>query len=352
MNELAFGVFDHIERTSGNSSLPELYNERLRLLEEYDRAGIWGYHLAQHHATPLGMAPSPNLFLTAAAQHTRKLRLGTLVYLLPFYNPLRLVEEIAMLDNLSNGRAEIGVGAGVSPFELAIFRTPFYDRRDIYDDALRVIVKGLAGERLTHRGPVYRYDDVPVALHPVQRPHPGFWYGAITEQSARHAASHRMHVVTLGSLSLVKRANEVYRENLKDSAHTELDLNPNILTPRVGTTRHVYIAPNDKEAEQIARSAYQVFYDNIEHLWRQFNTTVLAFPPEYEAYREGRAIFVGSAARVRDEIAQCIEETGVDYMVLTFAWGNLTAAQARQSFDLFATRIMPEFIRQPAAAGR
>jgi alkanesulfonate monooxygenase SsuD/methylene tetrahydromethanopterin reductase-like flavin-dependent oxidoreductase (luciferase family) len=197
----------------------------------------------------------------------------------------------------------------------------------------------------------YRYDDVSIVLHPVQRPHPGFWYGAITDQSARHAASHRMHVVTLGPLSLVKRANEVYRENLKDSAHTEFDLNPNILTPRVGTTRHIYIAPNDKEAEQTARSAYQVFYDNIEHLWRQFNTAALAFPPGYEAYREGKAIFVGSAARVRDEIAQCIDETGVDYIVLTFAWGNLTAAQTRRSFDLFATRIMPEFIRQPVAAG-
>ncbi len=249
MNELAFGVFDHIERTSGSANLPELYNERLRLLEAYDQAGIFGYHLAQHHATPLGMAPSPNLFLTAAAQHTRKLRLGTLVYLLPFYNPLRLVEEIAMLDNLSNGRAEIGVGAGVSPFELAIFRTPFYERRDIYDDALRVVVKGLTSERLTHRGPIYRYDDVPIALRPVQQPHPGFWYGAITDSSARHAAAHRMHIVTLGPLSLVKRANAVYRENLKDSAHTEFDLNPHVSTPRVGTTRHIYIAANEKEAE-------------------------------------------------------------------------------------------------------
>jgi len=351
MNDLSFGVFDHIERTSGSANLPELYAERLRLLEAYDQAGIFGYHLAQHHATPLGMAPSPNLFLTAAAQHTRKLRLGTLVYLLPFYNPLRLVEEIAMLDNLSNGRAEIGVGAGVSPFELAIFRTPFYERRDIYDDALQVVVKGLTSERLTHRGPIYRFDDVPIALRPLQKPHPGFWYGAITDQSARHAAAHRMHIVTLGPLNLVKRANAVYRENLKDSAHTALDLNPHLARPRIGTTRHVYIAANEKEAEQVARSAYQVFYDNIEHLWRQFNTVVLAFPPDYESYRAGQAIYVGSPTRVRDEIAQCIEETGVDYMVLTFAWGNLTAAQARRSFDLFATKVMTDFVKQPAAAG-
>jgi alkanesulfonate monooxygenase SsuD/methylene tetrahydromethanopterin reductase-like flavin-dependent oxidoreductase (luciferase family) len=75
MKELSFGVFDHIERTSGSPNLEELYQERLRLLKVYDQAGIWGYHLAQHHQTPLGMAPSPNLFLAAAALHTRHLRL-------------------------------------------------------------------------------------------------------------------------------------------------------------------------------------------------------------------------------------------------------------------------------------
>src|SRR5207302_6847572 len=129
MKELGFGVFDHIERTSGSPNLEELYQERLRLLKAYDQAGIWGYHLAQHHQTPLGMAPSPNLFLAAAAQHTRHLRLGTAVYLLPFYSPLRLIEEICMLDHLSGGRLEIGVGAGVSPFELAQHRIPFVTYR-------------------------------------------------------------------------------------------------------------------------------------------------------------------------------------------------------------------------------
>ena len=77
--------------------------------------GFWGDHVARHHAAPLGMAPSPNLSLAAAAQRTRNMRLGTLVYLLPFYSPLRLVEEICMLDHMSGGRIEIGVGRGVSP---------------------------------------------------------------------------------------------------------------------------------------------------------------------------------------------------------------------------------------------
>jgi len=143
MERVNFGIFDHIERTSSDGTLQQLFEERLLLVEAYEQAGIWGYHVAQHHATPLGMAPSPNLFLAAAAQRTRNMRLGTLVYLLPFYSPLRLVEEICMLDHMTGGRIEIGVGRGVSPFEHAQHRIPFYDAREIFEDAMTVIVKGL-----------------------------------------------------------------------------------------------------------------------------------------------------------------------------------------------------------------
>src|SRR5262249_49076406 len=79
----------------------DLYDERLQILELYDRLGFHAYHLAEHHSTPLGMAPSPSVFLASIAQRTRRLRFGPLVYLLPLYHPLRLAEEIAMLDHLS-----------------------------------------------------------------------------------------------------------------------------------------------------------------------------------------------------------------------------------------------------------
>src|SRR6266480_112402 len=94
MERINFGIFDHIERTSSEGPPRQLFEERLRLVEAYEQAGMWGYHVAQHHATPLGMAPSPNLFLAAAAQRTQKLRLGPLVQLLPLYNPLRNIEEV------------------------------------------------------------------------------------------------------------------------------------------------------------------------------------------------------------------------------------------------------------------
>ena len=90
---MKFGVFDHMDR--GTVPLGEQYENRLKLIEAYDRAGICTYHLAEHHATPLGMAPSPSVFLAAVAQRTRTLRFGPLVYTLPLYHPLRVRKKSA-----------------------------------------------------------------------------------------------------------------------------------------------------------------------------------------------------------------------------------------------------------------
>jgi alkanesulfonate monooxygenase SsuD/methylene tetrahydromethanopterin reductase-like flavin-dependent oxidoreductase (luciferase family) len=105
---MEFGVFDWIDRDP--LLLADTYEQRLQVVAAADAAGFWCYHLAEHHGTPLGMAPAPGLFLAAASQRTRRIRLGPLVYLLPLYNPVRLAEEIAMLDHLSRGRLELGIG--------------------------------------------------------------------------------------------------------------------------------------------------------------------------------------------------------------------------------------------------
>src|SRR5437773_7022533 len=119
-NGLSFGIFDWIDRNQ-SLSLAELYEQRFQMLECAEEGGFWCYHVAEHHGTPLGMAPSPNLFLAAAAQRTRRIRLGPLVQLLPLYNPMRSIEEICMLDHLTRGRLELGVGRGVSIGEMAMY---------------------------------------------------------------------------------------------------------------------------------------------------------------------------------------------------------------------------------------
>jgi len=107
---LEFGIFDHLDRN--DLPLRDYYEQRLKVIEAFDRSGFYAYHVAEHHFTPLGMAPSPSVFLSAIAQRTTRLRFGTFVYALPVHHPLRVLEEICMLDHLSGGRLEIGFGRG------------------------------------------------------------------------------------------------------------------------------------------------------------------------------------------------------------------------------------------------
>src|SRR5207245_9909318 len=177
-----FGIFDHVDR--GEGPLAALYESRLRLVEAADAAGCATHHVAEHHATSLGMAPSPGIFLAALAKRTRRIRFGPLVYLLPLYTPLRLIEEIAMLDQMSGGRFELGVGRGISPYELAYCGVDFLEAPAMYEEALEVILAGLRGGRLTYRGQHYRYLNVPIELTPVQQPHPPLWPGVTSPEGA------------------------------------------------------------------------------------------------------------------------------------------------------------------------
>lgn len=342
MSQISFGIFDHIERRG--DSLDGLFEGRLELISEYEAAGFFCYHVAEHHATPLGMASSPALFLAAAAQLTRRIHLGPLVYLLPLYNPLRLISEICMLDHLSGGRLELGVGRGVSPFELGYYGVSFMNAREMFDEALDIIVAGLRKESLSHRGPHYRFDGVPMEMKPLQRPNPPFWYGVTSPQSLTLAARRGMHMVGGGPISLLRELTARYREEYARSKGTSEDVNPQVAEPIVGAVRHVYVAADEREIERTAAPAYSKYYDNITKLWRDFNTIpAYGFTPDLAVARRNEIAIAGTAGDVRDEVGRFFESSGCNYLVLSFAWGGLSQDDSRRSLDRFVTQVMPQF---------
>src|ERR1700694_3156731 len=138
---MKFGLFDHVE--DGGRPLATLFDERRLFARAPDDAGIYCLHVAEPHATPLNMVPVPGIYLGAVARATKRMRLGPPVYLLPLYSPLRLIEEICILDHLSHGRLEVGVGRGVSPFELNFHKVAHDQSREIFMDAFACISAGL-----------------------------------------------------------------------------------------------------------------------------------------------------------------------------------------------------------------
>ncbi|HKN02157.1 MAG TPA: LLM class flavin-dependent oxidoreductase [Candidatus Binataceae bacterium] len=343
--EVAFGIFDHLERRE--VPLEQLYEERLQLIEAADRAGIFCYHLAEHHATPLGMSPSPNVFLAAVAMRTRRIHMGPLVYLLPLYHPIRLVEEICMLDQLSSGRLEVGVGRGISPFELAHFNVNFIESRWIFEESLKVIVEGLRERKISHRGERYKFAGAPIELAPKQRPNPPFWYGASTPDGLAFAARHRMQVVTGGPNGIVKGTVQTYRDLQDTFRDHSADLNPQVKELKIGALRHFFVAESDQQAEEIAIPAYRVFYNNIVKLWRDFGTVPTLFTDDLLRARSADAAIVGSPKSAREKIAAYFEESGSNYLVLSFAWGGLSYEQSRHSLDLFVSEVLPHFVKRP-----
>src|ERR1700680_1400378 len=246
---MKFGVFDHVDR--GDLPLGEHYENRLKLIEAYDRLGIRTYHVAEHHATPVGMAPSPSVFLAAVAQRTRRLRFGPLVYTLSLHHPLRLVEEICMLDQLSGGRLEVGVGRGISPYELAYLNVHFLESREIFEESLKVVVQGLREGKISHRGERYKFAGAPIEVAAKQKANPPFWYGASTPEGLAFAARHRMQIVTGGPNAIVRRTAQAYRDLLDKFRDSPDDLNPQIKEPKIGALRHFFVAETDKQAEEI-----------------------------------------------------------------------------------------------------
>ncbi len=244
---LEFGVFDHLDRN--DLPLGEYYEQRLKVIEALDRGGFYAYHVAEHHFTPLGMAPSPSVFLSAIAQRTRRLRFGTFVYALPVHHPLRVLEEICMLDHLSGGRLEIGFGRGSVPFEISYYGQNAEERQQIYAERLELILKAFTVRTLTWNGRYDQFKDVPMEITPLQKPYPPMWYGAHSPDSAERAARKGLNIVTndmpANAVKIIARYREVWRETQTSAA-----------LPKMGLVRFIVVAETDAKAIAIARRAY------------------------------------------------------------------------------------------------
>jgi alkanesulfonate monooxygenase SsuD/methylene tetrahydromethanopterin reductase-like flavin-dependent oxidoreductase (luciferase family) len=341
MTHVAFGLFDWIDRST--VPLRQLYEDRLQLLEAADVAGFFCYHLAEHHATPLGMAPSPALFLTAAAQRTRQIRLGPLVYLLPLYNPLRLIEEVCMLDQLSGGRLELGVGRGVTPYELRYYGVDPADTRAIFNEALAVLLTGLTNSRLTFKGQHYQYSDVPMELHPFQMPYPPLWYPTHNPESVQYAARHGFNFVGLGPAAAVREHVDAYRRTWEVHRHDPGRLNGHVTAPKVGILRQVVVAETDEEALAAARAAHGAWYRSITKLWHDHGDHSVDGLFAWETATQHETVIFGSPARVREQMGRLVEASGCNYVICSFAWGTLPHQQTLRSLRLFARDVMPAF---------
>jgi alkanesulfonate monooxygenase SsuD/methylene tetrahydromethanopterin reductase-like flavin-dependent oxidoreductase (luciferase family) len=257
---------------------------------------------------------------------------------LPFYHPLRLIEEICMLDQLSGGRLELGIGRGVSPFETANYALDFSQTGAMYHEAFQVLLKGLAADELSFDGKFYRFDKVPMVLKPVQRPHPPLWYGVSIPDNADWPAANDVNVVSLAPPDAVRPIFERYVATRKKLGKDD--------SPLRGVGRHVVVAESDAEALAIARRAYPKWRTNFFWLFNRRGSAPRVaghYPDTFDELATLKTAVAGSPQTVRDFIAADIAATGANYAVPWLAFGDMTADEALHSVELFATEVIPAF---------
>lgn len=318
----------------GTVPLGEFYAQRLGLLELYDRLGFYSYHVAEHHSTPLGMAPSPGIFLSAVAQRTRRLRFGPLVYLLPFYHPIRLAEEIAMLDQLSGGRLDVGIGRGISPLETALYGRDPATSQEVYDEALTILKAALSQRVVNFDGKYFSYHDITLEVEPVQKPIPPLWYGISSVSSAERCAREHFNVVSFSPTPVVADIARAFKEHAQRAGRPDL---------KVGLGRFVVIADTDEEARAAAAPAYVRWHANFHYLYHKNNRSPVQGerPRDWEGAVAAGLGIAGSPSTVRDYLAAEVQTTGVNYLMTQFIFGDLPVEVARRSIETYAREVMP-----------
>ena len=330
---MEFGVFDHLDKN--DRPLARYYAERLEVIAAYERAGFYAYHVAEHHLTDLGMAPSPSVFLAAVAARTTRLRFGPMIFAAPLYHPLRLLQEICMLDQLSGGRLDMGFGRGAAAAEIRFFDVDPAQTEKMYEQTVAFIMDALREGAVTVPEEGGKQRRMPLAIAPLQKPHPPLWYGVHSPQAGERAARRGMHVIGLDTVPELVLCFDNYRKAWRET-HGDAPL------PKIGIGRFVFVADTDVEALRVARRAYAKWHASFVYLsqlmgWKHRHPR----PAEFDAIAaDGRAV-AGTPEAVAEYVQSQMRATGANYFVGQFAFGDLTQEETLRSIALFSQAVMP-----------
>ena len=329
---LQAGIFDWVE-ASGRSPA-EIYEHKLELAAAADRAGFHGFFIAEHHGTPLSIDGSPATVLSAIFQRTRRLRAGALTFCLPWHHPYRFYSEVCMLDQLSHGRLELGVGRGVSPIESKIFNlNSINESRERYRETLETFFAACARDTMMLNG-------IEAELHvkPYQRPYPPLWFPSSNKESIEFTARHGYHTAFIGKHSDCKPLFERYRELWEQHRNDAGRHNAHVAAPFLAKTQHLVIADTDAEAEKMGLKAYESWASHIHHLTRKLGRPDVHKTTPYDEDSAQRLI-AGSPRTVLEKLQEMLRLTGANYLLCIFSFGDLAPDDAMRSLELFSSEV-------------
>jgi alkanesulfonate monooxygenase SsuD/methylene tetrahydromethanopterin reductase-like flavin-dependent oxidoreductase (luciferase family) len=347
-----FAHFSHVWNKPGMTAA-QRYAQLWRELALCDELGFDYGFCVEHHFNPReSWMPTPSIYCAGAAAHTRRLRLGPMGYIVPLYDPLRIVEEAAVLDNVLDGRFELGLISGITPLYFRHYEADFENRRALTNEAVTLVKTAFAGDQpFSFDGPFHHYQDVQLSVLPLQRPHPPLWVQSRDQDTLALLAREGAHT---GYLLFVPRDEAVprYREYLRrwqEAGHLQ--------KPNISYWTLVYVGETDEDAvaratPYIVHAFSQVFgsigagttqnlVSNFLRRGERGAADIAEHLTDVEYLLSRNLVFVGSAETVARRIREAASEGLFNTLCCEFNIGTIAENDLMESMRRFGTHVLP-----------
>ena len=343
---MRFGTFSYNQARPWASER-QGFEELLAQIELTERLGFDEAWFAEHHHSDYGLLASPNLIIAALACRTARLRFGNLVNALPIHDPMRLAEECAMLDILTGGRLNIGLGRGVPKDDMK-HRLDRDTAQARFEEGIEILMRAWTGETFSYSGKAWGYEEISCRPQPLQKPHPPIYYGATSPDSPAMVARKGWNLA-LSRQPLANCAKAISAYRAERAKHANLSGNGDAIM-----VRDIYVADTDEQAWREAVPELTRFWQLAsENFWRGDSVSgddLVRLTERYVYYPGGLTVkrldewgtsLIGSPDTVIKKARAMIETAKPDSLVGMFSFGGLKHEQVTHSLELFGSKVMP-----------
>jgi alkanesulfonate monooxygenase SsuD/methylene tetrahydromethanopterin reductase-like flavin-dependent oxidoreductase (luciferase family) len=352
---MRFGTYYFFQAPPGLRHQDIIHNE-LQQMEWAETLGFDEVWLTEHHFIDYGLAVDPATLAAAAAARTRRVRIGLAAAIAPFHHPLRLAEQMALLDIISGGRLDVGIGRGNRPVEFAGYGVEQIESRERMDETVEILLRAWTEERFSHQGRFFTVRDVGVIPKPLQRPHPPLYQVCVSKDTIENTALRgwpMLNSMLRGGVEQLVTNRDVYVNALEKAGRRPQEIAR--LLGDWGVSRHIYVAPTDAQAQGEAKAA-ELWY---QEAFRRFviperiEDAHPSLQPGFRAMAERlgtinwedlvrETVAFGSPGTVAAKI-EAMRAIGVGQVLCWMSFGGLDQDKVRRSMELFAREVMPRF---------
>ncbi len=343
---MKFGMLVNTQDPPEGRTIPRLYEEIFREAELAEKVGFDSVFVPEHHMMPDGYLPAPAVLLSAIAARTRRIRLGSSILQLPEWHPIHIAEEWAVLDNISGGRAILGVGLGLVDPEFKLFGLDIKDAVPRFTEQVNIIRQAWTEKTFSFHGRFFQLDNVCITPRVVQKPHPPIWIGAMSDGALKRAGRLGMGWISdpLHHINVMKAWADMYRQSAAEHG------NPT----QVVLIRDAWVAKNRTEVERVCwptLRAYHLFYKNLGFFesgrfnteWEPWVRTITDDEWTFDRITPNRLI-AGTPEEVIDEIQRYREMVGCEYIIFYFRHPTgPDHEQVMKCIELFGKKVLPRF---------